>query len=129
MLFRSRWPVNCSLVNDRMKAKEKAFDVRKTAYEKTANLVADLVEDGTLKTARRGDNLELATCRFLACWPDAPPAAYHMANLTGLDVAIPSTLAKGKVKDYCLWGSEELPPTRASTLLREHLTSSLRYPD
>ena len=71
----TRWPVNCSLVNDRMKAKEKAFDVRKTAYEKTANLVAELVEDGTLKTSRRGDNLELMTCKFLACWPDVPPAS------------------------------------------------------
>ena len=28
---------------------------------------------------------------FATHWPRAGPAAFHMANLTGLDVAMPST--------------------------------------
>ena len=68
----------------------------------------------------------LAMALFRSNWPTAGPAAYHLANLSGTDIAIPSTLSReGKVKDYCLWGYPDYPdgtfrasPTTYSYLLR-----------
>jgi len=78
----------------------------------------------------------LATALFASHWPSAGAASFYLANLTHLDIAVPSThTATGEARDYCLYGYPDYPdgsfrasPSTYSYLLRTFINFG-RAPD